>query len=914
MTVINTNVGALTARTYAVKAGESMQKSMERLSSGLRINSAADDAAGLAVANKMESQLRGMNVAIRNSQDGISLVQTAEAGMGEITNMIIRMRELAVQMNNGVYTDSDRTNAQLEVTALLAEIDKIAVNTAFNDVKVLDGSYTADIRAGNTNAEVINVAIKRMNTDSLGGNTLALDSKATASVKADNTISSKESSIALTVTESAGIVIKQDTLSTSLQNIYDADLGHTIAVSDTTNFTVSGGDITANLSYQGSADDTYKFTAKVLDSDGNTLYTDNITLTVEENTSTTAVVKSSETDVEIDEAATVTIQAVNTAGNTDGVLSSALQAFVTADSDNAGAPQGKFAIANKTGNGAFDAVGAGFTVDASGTITGPVNFEADGAETDFILTYTSSTGDVFTETVAVNVADNAADDGAASGYVRTGVNSVSTAALKLKNDEASHDLVFNGNNADTADQYLSADMKVFIGANAGGDFAVTNIKLAGADTTDVTWDDSNSKIAISDTTITGSLTFDIAYTNAAGDETWTESVTIAVTGDGNAVTHTNSGADDTQSNTSKLAVSVNGSASTSVAWDVAAQLTTSRTDTEAAAIWGDDTKTGQIRVNNIKDSDGAAVTGSPIRIESKTATQKMFFDNDLEPGTYTFDIEVDGTDNTFADVIYTETVTLTVTASTENATDTATNTANDRDASTNGTATTDLTGAYADQSTEEVSVVNNSMTVQEAATVTIDASAFSSAMATFVGLDRHAGGKYSLSGDDAETFKIDAATGTVTNKGLMDFETRAKLDSPEYSFSVVYTDANGATFTENVTLTLTDSDADDGTHLADVDVSSQEGSAEAVTILDTALNQISASQAELGAIQNRLSHNIDNLSKGSMLTETARGRIVDADFARETSELSKQQILGQAATSMLAQANQSKQSVLALLQ
>ena len=180
MTVINTNVGALTARTYAVKANESMQKSMERLSSGLRINSAADDAAGLAVANKMESQLRGMNMAIRNSQDGISLVQTAEAGMGEITNMIIRMRELAVQMNNGVYTDSDRQNAQLEVTALLSEIDKIATNTAFNDVKVLDGSYNADIRAGNTNSEIIGITVKRMNTDSLGGNTVASDSESIA--------------------------------------------------------------------------------------------------------------------------------------------------------------------------------------------------------------------------------------------------------------------------------------------------------------------------------------------------------------------------------------------------------------------------------------------------------------------------------------------------------------------------------------------------------------------------------------------------------------------------------------------------------------------------------------------------------------------------------------------------------------
>jgi flagellin len=164
MTVINTNVGALMARTFATKANDKMQTSMERLSSGTRINSAADDAAGLAVANKMKSQLSGIKMAIRNSQDGISLVQTAEAGMGEVTNMILRMRELAVQMENGIYTAKDRDNAQLEVNALLAEIDKIANNTRFNDVKVLDGSYDATIRAGNTNAETIRVAIGSLKT------------------------------------------------------------------------------------------------------------------------------------------------------------------------------------------------------------------------------------------------------------------------------------------------------------------------------------------------------------------------------------------------------------------------------------------------------------------------------------------------------------------------------------------------------------------------------------------------------------------------------------------------------------------------------------------------------------------------------------------------------------------------------
>jgi len=172
MTVINTNVGALMARTYAARANEKMTTSMERLSSGLRINSAADDAAGLAVANKMQSQQRGINMAMRNSQDGISLVQTAESGMSEITNMILRMRELAVQMDNGIYTSVDRDNAQREINALLAEIDKIAANTRFNDVALLDGSYDQTIRAGNTNAETVRIAINSLFTADNGSSSI----------------------------------------------------------------------------------------------------------------------------------------------------------------------------------------------------------------------------------------------------------------------------------------------------------------------------------------------------------------------------------------------------------------------------------------------------------------------------------------------------------------------------------------------------------------------------------------------------------------------------------------------------------------------------------------------------------------------------------------------------------------------
>jgi len=168
MTMINTNVGALLARTYATRAAEKMQTSMERLSSGMRINNAADDAAGLAVANKMKSQLGGIKMAIRNSQDGVSLVQTADGALDEISKLIRRMRELAVQMQNGIYTDKDRSNAQMEIKALLAEVNKIAKNTQYNKVNLLDGTYDQTVRAGNTNDETIRLSIGSLTTSSTG--------------------------------------------------------------------------------------------------------------------------------------------------------------------------------------------------------------------------------------------------------------------------------------------------------------------------------------------------------------------------------------------------------------------------------------------------------------------------------------------------------------------------------------------------------------------------------------------------------------------------------------------------------------------------------------------------------------------------------------------------------------------------
>ena len=167
MTVINTNVGSLNARVAALKATANMERTMERLSSGKRINSAADDAAGLAVASKMEAQLGGINMAIRNNQDGVGLIQTAESGMQEIRNMLLRIRELAVQMANGIYGNGDRLNADLEVTALLSQIELIADNTRFNGVTLLSSSASKNIQAGPTTAEKIGIKISAVTATGL---------------------------------------------------------------------------------------------------------------------------------------------------------------------------------------------------------------------------------------------------------------------------------------------------------------------------------------------------------------------------------------------------------------------------------------------------------------------------------------------------------------------------------------------------------------------------------------------------------------------------------------------------------------------------------------------------------------------------------------------------------------------------
>jgi flagellin len=149
MTVINTNVKSLVAQNAISINNRSMNKAMEQLSTGSRINSAADDAAGLAISDKMTAQVRGLNQAVRNANDGISMIQTAEGATKEITNMLQRMRELAVQAANDTNTSADRSALSSETTQLSEEITRIASNTTWNGMKLLDGTKFTSASAAN---------------------------------------------------------------------------------------------------------------------------------------------------------------------------------------------------------------------------------------------------------------------------------------------------------------------------------------------------------------------------------------------------------------------------------------------------------------------------------------------------------------------------------------------------------------------------------------------------------------------------------------------------------------------------------------------------------------------------------------------------------------------------------------------
>lgn len=224
--VIGTNVASINAQRQLMNSGNALDRATERLSSGNRINSAKDDAAGLAIGNRMTSQVRGLDRAISNANDGVSMIQTAEGALQETTNILQRMRELSVQSANGIYNNADRSTLNAEVQQLKQELNRIAETTSFNGRALLDGSLgTTSLQVGALANQTLDVTIGSFNTRSLGGSSGDIVGAATENGLADlQALTAADANTTLYVNDVAlSDLSAEDTLNKALASI-NADL------------------------------------------------------------------------------------------------------------------------------------------------------------------------------------------------------------------------------------------------------------------------------------------------------------------------------------------------------------------------------------------------------------------------------------------------------------------------------------------------------------------------------------------------------------------------------------------------------------------------------------------------------------------------------------------------------------------
>ena len=221
MLSINTNIGALNASQSSYSVNNSMETSMARLSSGNRINSAADDAAGLQIARRMDTEIQGLNQAVRNAADAQALLQTAEGALDEVHTILLRIRELSVQASNGTYGAQDRLAIQAEVTDLQSEITRISNDTTWNSISLIEGSQSTGItfQIGADNTQTVTVAIANiaLATLSIGGT-----SQVTTATNAMSYIAAVDKAISVISTNRGTYAAAINRLDHSVANMQDA--------------------------------------------------------------------------------------------------------------------------------------------------------------------------------------------------------------------------------------------------------------------------------------------------------------------------------------------------------------------------------------------------------------------------------------------------------------------------------------------------------------------------------------------------------------------------------------------------------------------------------------------------------------------------------------------------------------------
>jgi len=817
MTVINTNTASISAQYNLNKVQKSMDEAMQALSSGKRINSASDDAAGIAIASRMEAQVRGLNQAIRNAADGQAMVDTAEGAMDEISSMLQRMRELAIQSANDTNSDNDREALNLEIDALISEIDRVVDTTSYNGRNILDGSANLSFQVGSQAGQDIQVGISSLGSNSLGS--------LTGAASANANLTSTNQGTAAEVTEVKLAFHSDDTYS------FNLDVGGTsVAVS---------GDVSNSSAFD-----------------------------------LTGAINTALQNADLHEYASATFSGgVVTIKDTSGAAIS-LDTFAS------------------SGNGT-----ATYT-----TINGGNN----SSEVVNLGGATANVGTTFTTTAASTayVAAAAATSGTAAVYERLMGTSNDTTFFADVTSWAAGDFAAGDG---TAADHLEVDF---------GDFSVT---IALADATDVgtfaqainAEQSAFTFSAVIEDDGNGELDYTLkAVANSVGVVANAPTIKV-IDADGTAITDSTSVVND--GSLSEITAGADAVSEVVEAGGTKLYLELNGNDDYSFTLAESQLTGGSIDLSFSYDGTSA---------DRDSIAQQL--ETDLNAGgASTFSVEnangrlviTNQDDNALSLTNFSSTGTGTILASTD----------------------------AADASTQGISQLLN----DDVNATSADTTSPGAAVATVVELTFTADDTYSFKiSDGVRTAVVDATAVDVTNSDASDLLAainyglqQAGMDASitaaeanageitltqaagrEISISNFKSDGVGSMLVDAGTNTnggasyLNDGLGANASTISGIDITTASLAQDALEIIDRALQDVATERATLGAVSNRLDHTISNLGNIVMNTEASQSRIEDADFAAETSELTRSQILTQAATAMLAQANASKQSVLSLLQ
>jgi len=875
--VVNTNVPSLASQRYLMESRKEMETAMERLSSGKRINTAADDAAGLAISERMNSQITGLNMAIRNANDGISLTQTAEGAMQEVNDMLQRMRELSLQAVHGVNSDADRASLDAEVQALKAEIDRVASSTTFNNQNILDGSYNANFQIGYQAGDTLSLALASVGTSSLG---LNVGTTSTAVDSGTNTLISNR----LVDTFKFDANLDSSYSATAGGAIYS--FGTTAGSADATGKSFAAGDIMINGQALAAFDATTLASAG-----GDDIFdlVDNINTNVDNvlaSAFNTVVAKSVGDGVVTENTLAIKVGAIGTNGDShyqpevyvsvaasssmDELVENINRAFTNDEVVASVNDDGKLVLSNDTGA----AIHIADITGTAGAYDGATGFE-------------------------VAASGSAVSSTSASGY------SGFQGFLKLQSTDGSAIEIEKGNTALTAPGTL-ADLKA-IGFTevkedpTGMSYTVVGSQLTSAQLSDTLSKDTTSGQA--DLVINGVDIYDDTLTTSSGTFQGKLDMINAFSNDTNVVASSYYERVFDTSNTTFVdnnTVSINGK-------DV--EYGSSLTDLVT-------------NINAVTSSTGITATseGNNLILKGDGVQNVNIVNNDYtvtsaaQPTLATMVTAAYARTATWtsADVQVGRTLTMYFSAGTG-----LTNLSSQAETFSYTVVTGDTKATVArefyDLISAQMLLNNQGLSIDKALSISGATIAFlslaSAGSATItMGVTQLGAANKLFSANSADQYAAIKLQSTDGSPIRVNFGESGRADG---ELGLVEMNVGDTTYDDNdptssVTTTTTAA-------VSGISVATSEAAEAALSALDAALETVTQNRADLGAVQNRLNHTVSNLSNVVENTAASQSRILDADFAVEAAALARAQILQQAGTAMLAQANAAPQNVLSLL-